>query len=150
MCGSEGRLLKAEIEGTVLNVCQNCRKYGKVVSTPRKPNFAQKGSFRKPRVQKEKEEEPMELVKSNYNDLIKKGREKLGLRQKELATKMAERESVIQKIESGHQKPSLVLAKKFERFLKVKLIETYQEEKKAYQSSKRALTIGDIIKIKKK
>lgn len=150
MCGSEGRLLKAEVEGTILNVCQNCSKFGKVLSRPSSPRFDQKKKFKRPMPEKEKEEEPMELVKTNYNSLIKKGREKAGLMQKELAAKMAERESVIQKVESGHQKPSIQLARKFERFLKIKLVETYTEENKSYKSSKKALTIGDIIQIKKK
>ena len=74
----------------------------------------------------------------------------LNLKQEELAQKIAEKVSVIHKVESKHLRPSLALAKKLEHFLNIKLIEKYKEEKtKTLDFTDSALTIGDLIKFKK-
>ena len=71
----------------------------------------------------------------------------------EVAKRIAEKESVVHKVESGHMKPNLSLARKFEKFLKISLVETVELDgagkgaKKA-GSSTGSLTIGDMIKVK--
>jgi len=73
----------------------------------------------------------------------------LRLKQEEFAKKLNEKESLIQKIESGHFEPSIGLAKKIGRFLKIKLVEEYEEvHEKQVRSKTGSFTIGDIIKIK--
>ena len=47
----------------------------------------------------------------------------MGLKQFELAQKISEKESIIHKIESDSEDPSIQVIKKLERLFKVKLIE---------------------------
>ena len=72
----------------------------------------------------------------------------MGLKQKEFAKFLAERESLIHKMESGTYTPSIELARKLERQLGISLVE--QKEVKTQKLEKKAskFTIGDIIKIK--
>ena len=152
MCGSEpNKLFRAVIEGVELKVCGNCSRYGKFLGplkadSPTEPKV--KASLRplppKPEV--------MDVIVENYSKLIKDKRERLGLKQKELALKIAEKESIIHKIESGQFMPSLALARKLERFLNIRLIEQHKEVVGFEQQKKRpgTFTIGDFIKVKKR
>lgn len=149
MCGKEAELFKAIVEGTQLNVCKSCSRYGKVLKKV-KPKTADKPEPVK-KIEIVQKEEIEELVVENFPELIKQKREKLGLKQEELAKKLNERESLIQKVESGHMRPSIKLAKKLERFLEIKLIEEFK--KKAFNPDKKSsgpLTIGDLIAIKRR
>ena len=144
MCGSVGKLYKAIIEDAELNVCHECSKFGKVIGV-----IEQKVS--KPSVKAASEAEKMDIIVDDYAEKIRKKRESLSLTQKEFAKKIREKESLIQKIESGHFEPSIGLAKKFSSFLKIKLIEEYEETHEPRSKTKPgSFTIGDFIKIKKK
>ena len=97
------------------------------------------------------ETEAMEMVVNDYAERIRKKREHLRLKQEEFAKKMNEKESLIQKIESGHFEPSINLAKKIGRFLKIRLVEDYKEShEKQTKTKTNSFTIGDLIKIGKK
>lgn len=63
----------------------------------------------------------------DYGTIVRQAREKLGLTQSELAMQIAEKLSVIKKIETGRLKPDERLAHKLERALKVKLLEEGEE-----------------------
>ena len=93
----------------------------------------------------------MEIIKDGYGLMIKKTRERLGLKQEELAQKIAEKESIIHKLESGKIRPSMKLAKKLERFLEIKLVEMEEEEESPIvpKGTGGGFTIGDMIKVKK-
>ena len=118
LCGRSSDLVKAKVEGVVLNVCGSCAKHGKVLETPsfnpRKEDIA----YVKYGVQKYEE-----VIVDNYSKLVKDAREKLCLTHKELSQKVAERESVLSKIETGNMTPDLALARKLQRVLNIKLIE---------------------------
>ncbi len=147
MCGSEGKLYKTVIEDAQLNVCHECSKFGKVTG------IVQQISDKIPQntINKEPETEVMDIIVEGYAEKIRKRREHLGLKQEEFAKKISEKESLIQKIESGHFEPSIGLAKKIQRFLKIKLIEEHEEKYEKQKAAKTdAFTIGDLIKIKKK
>ena len=153
MCGAQGNTFKANIEGAELVVCQGCAKYGKIISRVRAPVKEKKSVRRQESVTKPIEKlrnEIIQVIADDFSDKIKKGREKLGLKQKELALKLAEKESLIHNVESGKFIPSINLARKFERFLKIKLVERHEEEhNNNYKASKVAITIGDMLSIKK-
>ncbi|RMF05421.1 TIGR00270 family protein [Candidatus Woesearchaeota archaeon] len=151
MCGEERPLYATEIEGTVLNVCKSCSSYGKVV----RPLSLPKPKAAKSRVVKKeaKKEEP-EIIQSiveDYHVRIKRAREKRGWKQEELAKKIAEKESVIHKLESKHMEPSIKLAEKLEHALGIKLVVEEEAPKIAIERSRGdTITLGDVIKIRKK
>ena len=85
----------------------------------------------------------------DYGKRIRKARESLGLNIEKFAKKIAEKESVIRKIENQQMKPDKKLVDKIEKFLKIKIIETPKERKIREKIKKQeTLTIGDIAKIK--
>lgn len=156
MCGKKDKLFVCFVEGSEMQLCSGCKSYGKVLRQVRVNNGNNNSndnnintgfSARKP-----KDEEVLQLVVDDYQVIIKQARERLNLRQEDLAKKIAEKESTIHKIESGHLAPSIILARKFEYFLSIKLIEEHVEKHERKKDIKNAgpLTIGDLIKIKKK
>ena len=145
MCGSIGKLYKTIVEDAQLNICHECSKLGKVIGVIKQDNIkieVPRNEYSQP--------ETMQIIVNDYAEKIKRKRESLGLKQEDFAKKINEKESLIQKIESGHFEPSIVLAKKIGNFLKIKLIEDYQEEQEKQTKTKTgSFTIGDFIKIKK-
>ncbi len=138
LCGREGEVAKALVEGTQLNVCQKCGGFGKVLAQPR---FTPKAKVK----------EKTEIVDAVVNDIgqrLKQAREKLGLTQKDFARRLNERESVVQKIETGHFKPSVGTARKYEQILKLSLVEKQEEVvvEKQKQEKNQGLTLGDFMK----
>jgi len=147
MCGAEGQLFKVNVESAELTVCKNCSKFGKVIG-PVKQQVEEKKHVKK---YEQPEAEFMDIITENYAEKIKNKRESLGLTQKEFAKKINEKESVIHQLESGHSEPSLSLAKKIQKYLKIRLIVEYEEKHDHVKSSKaESLTIGDFIKVKRK
>ena len=152
LCGKEVRsVARALVEGTEMTVCENCARFGKLLGRPFSPDDLKR------RLQglEKKKEAPVEVIRivvPDYAAKIKEGRERLGLTQKEFAMKLAERESLLHQLESGHMKPSIEQAQKFEHALKIKLIEEFKDapEKKDDTSPKRrtsdAFTLGDFLK----
>ena len=151
MCGSESLLFKTLIEGTELNLCNECSKYGKIVRKIKEPQEIKKQEkIEKKRalIQEAKESEPetITIVVDNYSELIKSARERKGLTQKQLAKALSQKESMIHNLESGRFKPSIELAKRFERYLRIKILEEIED--KAENPKKvagEALTIGDML-----
>ena len=145
MCGSPGKLFRTIVEGTELSVCQECSRFGKVVGVIELTRPIAKAKSEEP------ETEVMELLVEDYAEKIRKKRESLGLNQDEFAKKLNEKESLIQKIESGHFEPSIGLAKKISRILQIKLVEEYEERHEKQPRPKvEGFTLGDFIKIKEK
>ena len=128
------------IEGSIVNVCSNCSKFGKIAWEAEKFKT-------KIKTKHDIKNEDTELVVENYNEIIRREREKKGLKQDELARKLNEKESVIQRIENKQIAPSLNLAKKIEKFLGIKLIGGFTDTKmKLNHSETRGFTLGDVIK----
>ena len=153
MCGEERPLYATEIEGTVLNVCKSCAAYGKIIrplSRPGTKTAKKKASVTRKEPRKE-EPEIIESIVEDYHIRIKRAREKRGLKQEELAKKIAEKESVIHKLESKHLEPSIKLAKKLEHALGIKLIVEEEAPKIVIEKGKGdKITLGDVIKIRKR
>jgi len=150
MCGKEVEdYFRALVEGTVLNVCEGCSRFGKVLGSVKAQPEAVKGP--------KKPEKPVlpEVVEDLVEDFalkIKSKREKLGLTQEDLAGKVNEKESIIQKVESGHFTLSIKLARKLESFLGLKLVEEVEDQKvvrSGSSSSGDGFTLGDFVKVKK-
>lgn len=141
ICGKDAQLVDAVIEGSMLSVCEKCAKHGSVVPVDR------------PISRTINKEDGPELFVEDCSLQVRIAREKKGLTQEQLAKAIAEKESTIHHLETGDAKPSLKTAKKLEQFLDIKIIETYNpgdyvpERKINFKDS--ALTIGDLIKIRK-
>lgn len=153
MCGEEKlHLYKAIVEGSLLSVCDRCKKFGEVISIE-KPKIEETKKEKKPEKPKFIDEEKQQIVVDDYAKKIKEARERKALTQEKLAKAIAEKESVIHKLESKQMVPSMRLAKKLEQFLRIKLIEEFNPEKnpvKELNLKDGSLTIGDMIRLRKK
>ena len=144
MCGYEGPVREAIVEGSLMTICTKCSAYGKVVQVPPAKNVSQQHSPQQETM------EVKEIIVDNYSTVIKTAREKLQLKQEELASHIQEKVSVIHKLESNQFHPPLELARKLEKYLQVQLVENYtQKTPSKVNLQDKNLTIGDLIKIKK-
>jgi len=145
LCGKEAELIDAIVEGSILKVCKTCVKFGEAIEIKKSVSEEPKDE-----VEVTKKEEIIEDIVKDYPVKIKKARESLKMLQKELAERIAEKESVIHNLESGHLVPSLDLAKKLEKFLNIKLIIERKEKKtEKIDFHSASLTIGDLVKLGK-
>jgi putative transcription factor len=146
LCGREAPLLTTLVEGTELRVCQACGKYGKALKPlSRSPGTAAKAAAVKPRIME------VEYIVSDFGSRIRNARERRGLSQKDFARLLAEKESIVSKLEAGAFEPSVALARKLEHLLGLVLVEKRQAEVGAEApkpGKDDALTIGDIIRVK--
>lgn len=153
LCGkTTEQTFKTQIEGVDLGVCKDCSKFGKVISEVRRPSAKEQIEKikKKHEAQRQERNEPVTLIVEDYSSLIKKKRESMNLSQKDFALKINEKESVIRNIETGSFEPPIELAKKIEKFLRIKLVEDYEENFQKEKSGKKiGFTLGDFIKVKK-
>jgi len=146
ICGKKvEKPVKTKIESSVMLTCNECAKFGKVQREPPKPRTPRPVK-RAPRYR-----EPSEEVVEDYNTLIREGREKKRWTREELAEKIYEKASVVNRIESGKMVPDIKLARKLERILNITLIEKTESGKPEDlgDSARRGATIGDIARIKR-
>ncbi len=153
LCGKQGELFRAKVEGSELTVCKNCSKYGKVLGYA--ASLAQKGSqATKPTnqaAQKPALKEPEEFILANYSELIRRKREQLKLNQEDFAKLLNEKLSILHKIETNSFEMSIEQARKFEKILHLKLVEIFKEpDMKIHEQKKQGFTLGDFIKIRQK
>ena len=142
LCGKRDELVNAYIEGTLLSVCGNCSKFGKVIPQNKKKEDV--------KIKKVKRTEgPVENIVGDCASLIKNAREKRNLKQEDVAKAINEKLSLIQKIESGGIKPSIELATKIGKFFDIRLVEiTENKDEGVKKTENSGLTIGDLINIK--
>lgn len=146
LCGREDTLVNAIVEGSPLRVCRNCASYGHVIALEKHPEEIREEKRKQARL-----ELPAEIIADDYGEKIKKARENLKLTQQELALRLAEKESIIHKLESYYLEPSIDLARKLEKALNIKLVYEREEakESKKINFKDSSVTIGDIIKMRK-
>jgi putative transcription factor len=85
----------------------------------------------------------------DYSSRVRDRRMKLELSQEELAKRVKEKLSVIQKIETGKMTPNTKLCRELEHELKVKLL-LPRKEAVVPTTTPAEVTLGDIIRIKGK
>ncbi len=154
VCGNaiRGKAVQVKIEGSLMRTCERCAKFG----TQERPWSEHKqGSSHAPRVFRPQPRPPQPVVEpeivENYAELIRHAREKAGLTQEQFGKKINEKASIIARLESHAMVPSTKLARKLEKALGIKLLERAKEaEVKGLGKAANELTIGDMIKIKKK
>lgn len=155
MCGIQKEpsdLIYVRIEGSLLKVCQECGKHGEFVRKVSELMRPKQASTKAPISRSVSEPDHEEVVVDDFASRIRIAREKKGLTQKEFATAVNEKESLIHKIETGSIDISLALARKFERFFSISLIEEIEisHVRPQTRAPSESLTLGDIISIKKR
>lgn len=140
--------VRVKVEGTVMEVCNNCSSMGEKLAAPRQWT---------PKQQNLKLSQ--ETVVDNYASLVKQAREKRKWTMEEFALRAQEKEMFLHRVEQGSLTPDPALARKLERVLGIQLIampkSDAEEETKAPvqaddEEKTTGLTLGDFIKVKKK
>ncbi len=152
MCGNKEAIYNTEIEGSLLAACASCSVHGNVKSRIRVEQEKPVKKQAQKAVMVPEEKEVTELIVKDYASLIKDAREKKGLKQELLAKDIHEKESVIHNIESGRMQPSIPLARKLEKYFKIRLVDEYAEspKKKSFVVGQGSLTLGDIADIRQR
>ncbi len=135
LCGSKATT-KSEVDGVILDVCQNCAGSGKELG---RVNVIQ---TKKPDA---KMPELDIIMKEGFQNDIKSARQKKGLTQEQLANVLQIKSSVIRRAEEGWEPPASVVTK-LEKFFKIQLTETMPEIT-ANKADRKKLTIGDLVEI---
>ncbi len=149
MCGKNCVLFKTQIEGSIINLCEKCAKFGKII--PEKKNKEIKKEINKEIRTEETTEEPISGIIPDYGIRIKEKREQLKLSQEDFAKKINEKISLLHKIETNQFEPNIGLAMKIEKFLHISLIEQKESElNQLIKQKSERFTVGDFIKIKNK
>lgn len=160
LCGKDTDLFQTEIEDTMLNLCGDCNKHGKVIKRIHIPSGNEMKHMAKEAARKAAEppqtlhkvaKKKSLMIREDIAVSIKNAREKLGLKQEELAKKLAVKESLIHHLESGKFEPRIDMARRFERFLNITLVEEVEEQDVLIPKVPgEGVTVGDLISIKKR
>jgi putative transcription factor len=150
ICGKEiQKPITIRVNKTYLKVCDSCKIIGEVVEN--KPIEMRKVIKKMPTPQYKTPKIPqVEVsVREDFATEIRKAREKMGMTQDMLASLVGEKLSTLKKIEAGKLKPTIELAKKLEKVLKITLLEMESfEEKTVSKKSEQDITLGDIVEMK--
>lgn len=136
ICGKNTKLLRARIEDAVMSVCSDCAKFGEVIPEQK--------------IEKKPEERPLEFIEvdPSYPSIVKLKREALGLTREQLAKKLNEKISVIERIEHGKMRPDNKVAKKLEKALGIKILGYHENEVKIEKKPNKDVTLGDVVELK--
>lgn len=135
MCGKEVPTLnRVQLEGTVLELCADCSRFGVVLTPPASapPAAGAGGSVgsvdERVRARARRGEErdlfqelpDLELL-PDWPKRVRQAREKLGWTPEELGKRLNEKKSLVLKLESGNFHPPDATVRKVEHLLKVRL-----------------------------
>lgn len=143
ICGGKivGRGYRVVVEGTELTVCERCRDLGVEAKRPVKISV-------KPKIVNKPIVDEFDLVE-NYNEIIRRERERRGWTQEELAKRIKEKVTLIRKVEKGEMTPEKDLIEKLERLFGFRLRERV-EEVKVEGSRFTTPTLGDVVVIRRR
>jgi putative transcription factor len=155
ICGAEvsGKLSRIVIDGSMLEVCKNCERFGeaesKWSSVPKKV-VPLKRAFRTRRPAPRDAFRDLVEIVPEYGRVVREGRERLGLTPEELGLRIKEKSSLILKIERHELIPEDSVRKKLEKELKIKLTDEASDADWKPGRGGKGLTLGDIASIKRK
>ncbi|MEM2530687.1 MAG: multiprotein bridging factor aMBF1 [Candidatus Bathyarchaeia archaeon] len=157
ICGKEifERPKRIIVERAELTVCQNCSKLGEPAAEVRRnatreirPRAAARNVAKIPKEFLESE------VCEDFAERVRRGRIAAAMSQEDLAKRINEKVSVIQRVESGKMVPSVRLCRALEHALKIKLLVEARAEELIPRAQLGAAayepTLGDLAKIKRK
>jgi putative transcription factor len=157
VCGEPilGPPMKVIIEGAKVVVCHRCAKLGKpyVEPAPRRIPERPPAPRRTPRPTRTVTRQEFDEfeVTEDYSTKIREAREKMGLTQQDLAIRVKEKLSIIQKIESGKMVPDMKLCRELEHFLRIGLLTPKVEVPPLTDTAGApSPTLGDIVRLKQK
>ena len=164
ICGRECHSTREiSLEGAQLYACSRCAELGKPVPRSKKPRNQSSSPrrslpFAPPRTLSSTRPTSVrtrpqrrELVPvEDFTKLIRQAREQRGWAQKDVASQLHERTSVIAKVESGKMPPTISLARKLERLFKLTLLEEAESVDLSPVASQSSTTLGDVVQIKRK
>ncbi|MEM2082633.1 MAG: multiprotein bridging factor aMBF1 [Candidatus Bathyarchaeia archaeon] len=158
ICGKEifGRPKRIIVERAELTVCQDCSKLGEPAAEVR--GVASRATRPRAAARKVAPKIPKELLESevceDFAERVRRGRIAAAMSQEDLAKRINEKVSVIQRVESGKMVPSVRLCKALEHALKIKLLVEARAEEPIPRSqlvgASYEPTLGDLARIKKK
>jgi putative transcription factor len=157
LCGTEirGAVYKIVLEGAELLVCSRCARGRTVVAVLNLTQSARGQPARRAlATRKSRASEAEEyVVVEGYGEIVRKARESMGLTREALAAMVGEKESTIRRIEAEQLEPTLELARKLERVLRVKLLERIGEELTRFEGLGEdyygySLTLGDVAEFR--
>jgi len=163
VCGSPifGKGVKVLIDGARLLVCGRCASRATTVKAPSKRESLTPPAPKVPRARPQPQTRrgpsapkfPVggELA-DNYGQVVRKAREAMHLSQEDLCRRIAEKVSVLQKIESERLVPDDSLVRKLEQALKIQLMQLPSKEPPAEEEFSRPmdLTLGDVAIMQKR
>jgi putative transcription factor len=167
ICGRQiyGKPNRIVVEGAIMSACQSCASLGtpyqerkpapvvRTVATVRAKPLVSLHPVPPRPADRQIPREIQELdLTDNYPQIIQKARRKHELSQEELAMKVKERLSIIQKIELGKMVPDTRLARTLEHVLRVKLLVPRSEPPapKLSSGATKEITLADVARIRKR
>lgn len=119
VCGKTvSHIKRSDIDGVILEVCDNCASLGKEMAEPKKLFVRKRTDFGAL-------DEEKELV-HDFAEKVRKARESRQLSQEEAAGKMGISSSVLKRVESGSKMDDNIM-KKIQRFYGINLYEKGDE-----------------------
>ncbi len=152
LCGKDvEHTTNVKIEGSEMEVCDECKKYGKEVVSSDQKSSSTEEVLQKLKDKKRSNksysgyEEEMEDLALDYAERVESARLENDLTQKELANKINEKKSVVAKVEKEDMRPSEELREKLENTLDIELTEKIEKTSVKSSDNSEGLTIGDLI-----
>jgi putative transcription factor len=158
ICGAQisGKPHHILVDRAEMDVCDRCKGFGKEVerrspiTSTRRGVAPEAGVSTVRRARHDLFDKMKDELVEDYAEVIKNAREAKHMTQEELAASILEKVNIIRKVERGELVPEEEVIKKLEKALDIKLTEGVAEpEVKGRRGESRALTLGDLIKVKK-
>ena len=145
--------VKVIIEGARVVVCHRCARLGKPYVEPPPRRMGQRPPIGRYSSRSARPAAPQALdefeVVGGFGAKIRDARERMGLTQQDLATRVKERLSIIQKVESEKIVPDMKLSRELEHFLRIALLAPRAEIPTSTEmTTTPSLTLGDIARVR--
>ena len=158
MCGKEAGATKPVfIEGTKLQVCQNCARFGEecrpqggktTTAAPSAMVIEERLQRREKRMQTRDvyaSAQSVEII-DDYGGVIKEARKAAGMDVEQFAASIYEKKGLIAKIEANDIVPDEKVMRKIEKALNIKLTETVQSGPGLNRSTGSKMTLENFIR----